>query len=130
MTKLIHGLLPAVATVCLAGFSNAHARETRLPGYECMMLNITGPQSMDPNFHVYLKASPSPASATVGWTPAVVIVKEPAVPVNGFLKIIRPNGKKAWIEARMVKPYHAEADPSAKCAPVVLPNGLIGTGPG
>jgi hypothetical protein len=95
-----------------------------------MMLNITEQQSMDPGFHVDLKAQPSAASRTIGWQPAIVIVKEPAVPQNGFLQVIRANGQEAWIEASIVKPYRAVSDPTAKCAPEVMPNGMIVSGPG
>ncbi|MDE1905509.1 MAG: hypothetical protein KGH75_03550 [Rhodospirillales bacterium] len=123
----------AIMGVCAVALSTqAHAQTQRhkLAGYECMMLNITEQQSMDPHFHVNLKAQPSASSATVGWQPAIVIVKEPAVPENGFLQVIRANGQKAWIEESIVKPYRAAADPTAKCAPEVMPSGMIGPGPG
>jgi hypothetical protein len=95
-----------------------------------MMLNITEQQAMDPNFHVEVKAQPLAASSTIGWQPGVVIVKEPAVPNRGYLQVLRANGQKGWIKASLVKPYRAEADPTARCAPEILPNGLIGSGPG
>jgi len=95
-----------------------------------MMLNITEQQAMDPNFHVEVKAQPSAVSPTIGWQPGIVIAKKPALPVNGYLQIVRANGEEAWIPASIVKPYHPLADPTAKCAPEVLPNGLIGSGPG
>jgi hypothetical protein len=44
--------------------------------------------------------------------------------------MVMPNGHSVWIESSMVKPYRAKADPTAKCAPEVLPNGRIGFGPG
>jgi hypothetical protein len=123
----------AITGLCLVALStNADAQGVgkRLPGYECMMLNITEQQAMDPNFHVGVKVQPSASSQTIGWQPGIVIVKEPAVPKNGYLQIVRANGQKAWIKASIVKPYRAEADPTAKCAPEILPNGLIGSGPG
>lgn len=120
----------SACAVALATQAHAAGQKHKLSGYECMMLNITEQQSMDPQFHVDLKAQPSPSSATIGWQPAIVIVKEPAVPQNGFLQVIRANGQKAWIEANIVKPYHPVADPTAKCVPEVLPSGMIGPGPG
>ena len=127
-TLLLIGL--GIAVVSSHAQAQAHAVRERLAGYECMMLNITEQQAMDPNFHVGVKAQPSPTSATVGWQPGIVIVKEPAVPRNGYLQILRANGQEAWIEANIVKAYHPLSDPNAKCAPELLPNGLIGSGPG
>jgi hypothetical protein len=119
--------------LCAAAFSaqaNAQTQPHRIAGYECMMLNISEQQAMDPNFHVVVKAAPSASSNTVGWQPDIVIVKMPGIATNGYLPILRANGHRAWIAASSVKPYHAEADPTAQCAPWVLPNGLIGSGPG
>lgn len=122
--------LIGLSTLALSVQAHAQTQPHRIPGYECMMLDITEQQSMDPNFHVWVKAQPSASSATVGWQPSIAIVKEPPVPVNGYLEILRANGQQAWIKADILKPYHAEADPTATCAPWVLPNGLIGSGPG
>ena len=118
------------ATAVFPAHAHAQAVGKRLPGYECMMLNITEQQAMDPNFHVGVRAQPSASSPTIGWQPGIVIVKEPAIPTNGFLQILRANGQEAWIEASIVKPYHPLSDPAAKCAPEILPSGLIGSGPG
>jgi hypothetical protein len=95
-----------------------------------MMLNITEQEAMDPAFHVDVKERPTGMSRTIGWQPGVVIAKDPLLSENGFLQVIRPNGQVGWIPQDMVKPYHAESDPTAKCVPERLPNGLIGSGPG
>ena len=125
-------------TLMILGFcafacsTQAHAQTQphKIAGYECMMLNITEKQAMDPNFHVVVKAAPAASSKTIGWQPDIVIVKEPGTTTNGYLPVLRANGQPGWIAASIVKPYHAEADPTAKCAPWVLPNGRIGSGPG
>ena len=110
--------------------ADAQAPVKGIPGYECMMLNITEQQSMDPAFKMVIRSAPSPSAPEAGWAAAIVIVREPAVPRNGFLQMLKPNGETAWISADMVKPYRPVADPTAKCRPEVLPNGRIGTGPG
>jgi hypothetical protein len=129
MTKKILMMLGLCAVACSTQ-ARAQGQPHKVAGYECMMLNITEQQAMQPGFHVAVKAAPSASSKTVGWQPEIVIVKEPGTATNGYLPILRANGQRAWIAADIVKPYHAEADPTAKCAPWVLPNGLIGSGPG
>lgn len=125
--------LPALAALGVAtivGATQAQSAGRRIPGYECMMLNITEQQSMDPGFRVNVKSAPSSTSPNAGWAAAVVIVRDPSVSRNGFLEMLKPNGQTAWIPANMVKTYRPVADPNARCVPAVLPNGRIGTGPG
>ena len=108
--------------------------QTRAPkiiaGYQCMMLNITEQQSMDPNFHIVLRSAPSPAAPTAGWATSVVIVPEHMVSKNGFVPMLRGNGQTAWITERDIKPYRPASNPNARCVPEVLPNGRVGIGPG
>lgn len=122
----------ALGAVVMVSATSAHAQGGAKPiaGYRCMMLNITEQQSMDPNFRVTIRSAPSPSAPSAGWAAAVVIVRDPAVPQNGFLQMLKPNGQTAWIPADMVKVYRPAADPNARCVPEVLPNGRIGTGPG
>ena len=122
--------LVILATVATAGVATAQNSAKRIQGYQCMMLNITEQQSMDPAFHVTLYARPSLAASEAGWSGAVPIVKSPPEPINGFLQVLKADGEKAWIAADMVKPYRPVSDPSARCVPEVLPNGRIGIGPG
>lgn len=123
-------VLAVLGVAVIAGSTQAQSAVKRIPGYKCMMLNITEQQSMDPGFRVNVKSAPSPSSPDAGWAAAVVIVRDPAVPQNGFLQMLKPNGQTAWIPANMVKTYRPVADPNARCVPEVLPNGRIGTGPG
>ena len=122
--------IACLVTAGLVGSGQAFGAGKRIPGYKCMMLNITEQQSMDPGFRVEIKSAPSPTSPGAGWAGGVVIVHDPAVPQNGFLEVLKPNGQAAWIPASMVKAYRPLADPTAKCVPEVLPNGRIGFGPG
>jgi hypothetical protein len=115
--------------VILAGGLLSTTAETKpLAGYKCMMLNITEQQSMDPVFHIAVRAQPSASSQVVGSAGSVVIIREPAKPVNGFLEMLLPNGHRVWIAADAVRPYHSLGAPNAKCVPEVLSNGAIGFG--
>jgi hypothetical protein len=122
------GLFAGFAACLLAAASPASARA--LPGFKCMMLNITEQQAMDPNFHVTVRSAPSATASPAGWAGAVVITYAPLREQNGFTEMVLPNGHSVWVESDMVKPYHAKADPTARCVPEVLPNGRIGFGPG
>jgi hypothetical protein len=120
-----------VLGVVVAGSTmNAEAAVRRISGYQCMMLNITEQQSMDPAFHVVFRSAPSQSAREAGWAGSVVIVRSPLQQNNGFFQVLKPNGQSAWIAANMVKPYHPAAQPNGTCVPQVLPNGRIGTGPG
>ena len=47
MMKRLCVVAPALSAALLAGSPQIHAAERKVPGYECMMLNITEQQSMD-----------------------------------------------------------------------------------
>lgn len=121
-----------IAAFALLGVNAATAQEnsTPLSGYECKMLNITEQQAMDPNFHVVVRSGPSVTAPVVGWAGAVIIVKAPATPENGFLQMLLPNNRTVWIDSDATKPYKSHIDPDAKCQPEILPNGRVGFGPG
>jgi hypothetical protein len=127
----MHAAAAAALISLLAGLPATAMTQARpLPGYRCMMLNLTEQQSMDVSVHVPVRVRPSTAAPAVGWAGAVLIVREPATPVNGFLQMLLPDGRQVWIAANMVRPYHSLADPNAQCVPEILPNGRIGFGPG
>jgi hypothetical protein len=127
----MHAAAAAALISLLAGVPATAMTQTRpLPGYRCMMLNLTEQQSMDLSVHVPVRAQPSTAAPAVGWAGAVLIVKEPATPVNGFLQVLLSDDRQVWIAANMVRPYHSLGDPNAQCVPEILSNGRIGFGPG
>ena len=116
--------LPIVGTV--PGPAAVQAKP--LPGYRCMMLNLSEQQSMDPSKRVPVRGAPSMSAPTVGWAGAVVVVREPVTSVNGFVQMLFPDGRQVWIASDMLRPYHSLGDPNAKCIPEILPNGRIGFG--
>jgi hypothetical protein len=119
--------ITTLAATLVSGPLHAQTAVRHIEGYRCMMLNITERESMDPNFRVVVRSAPSPGAPEAGWSAAIVIVKEPVVPRNGFLEMLRADGRTAWISATVVKPYRPVADPNARCFPAILSNGRVGT---
>jgi hypothetical protein len=126
MRPLIMSLTAAAcfnAAVCVA----QNTRTIRqLPGYTCMTLNITDAQAQDFKFHVPFHSAPDASSQTVGFAGSQVAVRYPTHEVNGFLEALFPTGSTAWIAADLVRPYHSNLDPTAKCIPVIMANGKQG----
>jgi hypothetical protein len=91
-----------------------------------MMLNVTPEQAVDPLVHVPVRAGPSPDGRVVGYAMPVVAVRLPLKPVNGFYAALFPNGTNVWIAESAVRPYRSLGDPSAKCVPAVMSNGIQG----
>jgi len=98
-----------------------------LVGYKCMMLaqhwSGEGPTPQP----VPVFDGPGPGAQPVGIAGGTVIVAASAQPVGGRLPAVFPDGRKVWIDASKVVPWHAKADPSASCRPVYLSNGRYGT---
>ena len=99
-----------------------------LPGYACMMLNLTEQQYMDGSVRVPSSAG-APASDGARhrlccddcWPS-----RAPEHIVNGFAEALFPTGQTVWIAANMLRPYHNLSDPTMKCAPAKLSNGRPG----
>jgi hypothetical protein len=113
-------LLPATA------LAQVHTKQV-LVGYKCMMLaqQWSGEGPMPPPVPVY--GGPDAGAQQVGIAGGTVIVPVSTQPVDGRVSMIFPNGRKVWIEASENVPWHAKADPSATCRPVLLSNGRYGT---
>jgi len=75
-------------------------------------------------------SGPSETSPAAGWASAVVIIKMPEIPENGFLQMLLPNNRTVWIAADDTKPYRSVSNPNARCRPEILPSGRVGFGPG
>jgi len=120
----------AIALFVMTGVHHAEAAGVhvvrRIPGYTCMMLNETPQQAVDPRVQIPVRAEPKSESPPVGNAMPVVAVKAPLQSVNGFYEALFPNGRRVWIGANRVVPYHSLGDPAAKCAPAVMSNGLVG----
>ena len=97
-----------------------------LAGYQCMMLNITEKQALDPNFQIPVYTQPSETSQPFGYASLQVAVQQPPRVVNGFTEMLFPTGAKVWIKTGLLRPYRSLGDPSARCNPVSLSNGHVG----
>ena len=97
-----------------------------VPGYQCMMLNITEAQAMDPTFHPPVYAAPSGTASVFGYAGLEVAVRNPPHMVNGFNEVLYPTGEIGWMRSNLLRAYHSLGDPSAKCVPVMLSNGQRG----
>jgi hypothetical protein len=127
--RKIMGLL---LVLLLVAFSAHHASADRvhvvrrISDYTCMMLNLTPEQAVDPKIEVPVRAEPRTNAAIVGYAMPVVAVKLPLKVVNGFYAALFPSGHPVWIAVSIVRPYHSLGDPSAKCVPAIMSNGLQG----
>jgi hypothetical protein len=113
----------------IVGLNSAIARDNRespMVGWSCRMLNLTEAQSMDFNIHIPVRADPSPTSPVVGNASETVAIDSTIPARNGFLRAMFPTGRLVWIAANDVKPWHAAANPSARCIPVTKANGKPG----
>ncbi|NHN90210.1 MULTISPECIES: hypothetical protein [Acetobacter] len=121
--------LPILACGLIASMS-AHAAGLHpvkpLPGYTCMMLNLSESQMMDFQHPLMFKAGPSDDAANVAPASGQVAIKTGAEPTDGYLPTINFAFKPVWIEAKYVAPYHAKADPAATCVPVIMSDGKLG----
>ena len=121
----------ALVLVAFAGLSARTAADRPhpvrpLPGYKCMMLNLTEQQFLNPSVHVPVRSEPAASAPEVGWAATNVAVRDPPHIVNGFAEALVPNGATVWIESRMLRPYHSLGDPTAKCVPSVMSDGTPG----
>ena len=80
---LLAGLALSAASPALAAVS-----PRPIPGYKCMMLDLTEQQSMDPSVHIQVRSGPSASAPVIGWASSVVVVKQPATPVGGYLAML------------------------------------------
>lgn len=97
-----------------------------LPGYGCMVLNLSQQQSMNPSVHVLLRTAPSNNAPVAGYASGIMIVPMPRRSVGAFTEVLFPTGKAVWIESQMLQPFHSVGDPAAKCRAVRLSDGRVG----
>ncbi len=123
--KVFRSLAPVLIGVALT--SAAQAESVRavspLPGYKCMVLNLSEQQAKDFNVHVPVRAQPAANAPEVGWAAATVAVRDPLHVVNGFTEALFPTGATVWIASNMLRPYR---DAQAECVPSLMSNGKPG----
>jgi uncharacterized protein YwbE len=58
---------------------------------------------------------------------STVVVDRPVAEQNGRVRVLRPDGRVAWINRGDIAAWHVVSNPHAKCFVVQLANGRIGT---
>jgi hypothetical protein len=57
---------------------------------------------------------------------ATVIAASPLVDDQGYVKILKLDGKIGWVQAEFLKPWVNPGANGQRCYPAILPNGRIG----
>ncbi len=96
-----------------------------LPHYVCMQMTLTPEQAKDITSRVPLYAGPSRSTQIVAYANMTMAVREPEQPTNGLVEVLFTNGKKLWMEADILEPYHSLTMPNTRCLPGKAPDGLI-----
>lgn len=116
----------AVFTAVMITGAAAHAQtETTLPNFQCMSLaNVwNGQGPMPPAVHEY--AAPNAGAASVGIAMATIVTDRPMRVEDGRVRVIRPNGRTAWIDKMAIGPWRVASNPNAQCWVVRRQNGMI-----
>lgn len=99
-----------------------------LPGYACAQLDLTNAQLTDPKIGVPIRGTPSRQAPIVSYAGNTLIVQEPAQPTAGFVRMLRVTGQTGWIEAKFLRPWFNQYDPTAQCVPSMMSDGKPGFG--
>jgi hypothetical protein len=97
-----------------------------LAGYVCMRLNVPRNQIVSRDLNIPVYAEPSQSSEKVGQASAALIVRSPLHVESGFAEILFPDGRRAWIQKTLLRPYATPEAPEAHCTPAIMSNGRIG----
>lgn len=111
------------ATVAFAGSVTV---VRHIPGYQCMALNLTPQQMMDPSVVVPVLAAPKEGAPKIGVAASTVAASDPLVSYHGFVEVLFPSGRTGWIAGSLLRPWHPASGTSGSCAPAQLSNGRLG----
>jgi hypothetical protein len=113
------------AVVHAQGYTPVRPVKT-LSGWQCMSLaSVYGADGTNaPPVSVY--DGPGPGAPRVGTGAGVIIVPYPIQHVNGRVEMLWPNGRKVWIQADELAPWHSLSNSNAVCHPTLLSNGRYG----
>mgnify|MGYP001565289257 CR=1 FL=1 len=116
----------ALSAVSFIGSAHALTVKQYLPGYRCMMLNVSHEQMMDFAHPVMFKASPDDGASNALTATPQVAVKIGAPNVNGFTEVLQMNGKPAWIRSGLLAPFYLKDAPQTPCKVAVMSDGSVG----
>ena len=122
----------AAAGIIAIGTADVQAFEEDRPidGYNCMSinykaLNVTDEEAFNGTGLQPVFAGPTETSRKLGTTGGTVYVEWPLNKVNGFVRILRPNGEHAWIAEIALKPFQNADASSITCTLYQNANGRI-----
>jgi hypothetical protein len=99
-----------------------------IPGYVCMRLNLPRDKIVSRDLDVPIFAEPSLRAPKIGQAAATLIVRSPMRVENGFAEILFLDGRVAWIQKDLLRPYATPEAPDAHCTPSIMSNGRPGFG--
>ena len=116
---IVHAALLASLVAVTSGWS------AELLQFQCMGLAHvwSGEGPMPPPVPEY--AAPSPGAPVIGTAMATVVVDKPIREQNGRIRVVRPNGKTAWINRQDLTTWHVVSNPKARCWVVQSAKGMI-----
>jgi hypothetical protein len=91
-----------------------------IDGYNCMLvdykaLNVTDEEAFNGTGLQPVYAGPTEESKKLGTTGSMVYVEWPLNKVNGFVRMLRPDGEHAWIHEIALKPFGKADASSVSC---------------
>jgi len=128
MKKTYVALAFSALALCSADLAHAADRHpvAIIKNYTCMMLNLTHEQEMDFQHPVMILSEPREGAANIGGASDQVAIPTGAQPTNGYLPVLQTNFEKGWIKASLIAPYASKSDPTARCIPVRMSDGIQG----
>jgi hypothetical protein len=108
-----------VITIGVADIRAAEA-DKAIHGYNCMSvdykaLNATEEEIWNGTASPPVFAGPTEGSKKLGVSAGIVYVAWPLEKLNGFVRVLRPNGDKAWISEIALKPYRNASASAITC---------------
>ena len=111
-------LLAALPFLALAPAAHALSAGDAIPGFRCASVPDAQLGRLPPVLD-------RPHGSEVGLAGATVIVA-PRPSVHGYVELLLPNGRYAWIEEAKIEPWRSKSNPGAVCVPFVNGTGLPG----
>jgi len=122
---IVSTIIAATCAIPLAAHAQNLTALHPLIGYECMALNLSQQQLMDPSIHVPIVNGPNASAPLVGYASATVIASV-SPPTNGFRRVLRLDGVPGWIETKYLKPWVNPGGNGQRCIPSAMSNGRDG----
>lgn len=98
----------------------------RLPGYECLALNMSYEDQAVWDKLPPVLGAPRAGAPRVGIASASVIALSPRHEVNGFVEVVLPNGVGGWVRADKLRPWVNENSPRTRCHVARMSDGTLG----